>query len=119
MCDEIIGYVKRIVRGLDISREMMAVDVIRQVGPAGNFLTQKHTATHFRQELWQPKFLNRDTPKAWMKKGGQTYEEIVTRKAIEILVTHRPEPLPEDVCQQINAIAQEAEKELADMQFVA
>jgi len=119
MCDEIISYVKRIVRGFDLSREMVAVDVIRQVGPAGNFLTQKHTAKYFRQELWQPKFLNRDTPKAWAKKGGQSYEQVVTQKAIEILETHQPEPLPEDVCQKINAITRKAERELADMQFVA
>jgi len=53
------------------------------------------------------------------EEGGQSYEEIVTQKAIEILATHRPEPLPEDVRQKINEIAREAERELADMQFVA
>jgi len=119
MCAEIISYVKRIIRGFDMSRQMMAIDVIRQVGPAGNFLIQRHTADHYRQELWQPKFANRDTPKAWMDKGGQSYEEVVTRKAVEILATHRPELLPESVLQKINKIAREAEEALADMQFVA
>ncbi len=119
MCDEIISYVKRVLRGFDASREMMALDVIREVGPAGSFLTQRHTADHFRQELWQPRFANRDTPKAWMDKGGQSYEQIVTQKALEILATHRPEPLPEGAPQKINEIAKEAEETLADMQFVA
>ncbi|MDY7076634.1 MAG: trimethylamine methyltransferase family protein [Chloroflexota bacterium] len=119
MCDEIIGYVKRIMRGFDIGREKMGVEVIREVGPAGNFLTQKHTATHFRQELWQPRFLNRDTPKTWMKKGSQSYEEIVTQKAIEILEMHQAQPLPENVRQEINEIARKAEMMLADTQFVA
>ena len=119
MCDEIIGYVKRIIRGFDLSREMMGIDVIRKVGPGGNFLTQKHTATHFRQELWRPKFLNRDTPKAWMNKGSQIYEEVVTHKALEILETHQTEPLPEDVRQKIKKIAREAERALAEIQFVA
>ncbi|RLC97454.1 MAG: trimethylamine methyltransferase [Chloroflexi bacterium] len=118
-CDEIISYVKRIIRGFDMNREMMAVDLIRQVGPAGNFLTQRHTADHFRQELWQPKFVNRDTPKAWKKKGGQSYEEIVTKKAREILATHRAEPLPGEARQKIEEIANKAERELADIQFVA
>jgi trimethylamine--corrinoid protein Co-methyltransferase len=68
MCDEIISYVKRIIRGFDLSREMMAVDVIRSVGPGGNFLTVKHTQTHFRQELWQPNFLNRDSPETWARR---------------------------------------------------
>jgi trimethylamine--corrinoid protein Co-methyltransferase len=43
MCNEIISYVKRIVRGFDLTREKMAVDVIRQVGPGGHYLTQQHT----------------------------------------------------------------------------
>jgi len=119
MCDEIISYVKRILRGFDASREMMALDVIRQVGPAGNYLTQRHTADHFRQELWQPKFANRDTPKSWEKKGGWSYEEIVLQKAHEILTTHQPESLPEEIQQKITEIAQKAEKALADIQFVS
>jgi trimethylamine--corrinoid protein Co-methyltransferase len=119
MCDEIISYVKRIIRGFDLSREMMAVDVIRSVGPGGNYLTVKHTQTHFRQELWQPRFVNRDSPETWAKKGGQSYREVVTQKALEILDTHRPEPLPEDVRQRIDEIAGGAERELAGIQFVA
>jgi trimethylamine--corrinoid protein Co-methyltransferase len=119
MCDEIISYVKRIIRGFDLGREMMAVDVIRSVGPGGNYLTVKHTQTHFRQELWQPRFLNRDSPETWAKKGGQSYGEVVARKALEVLETHRPEPLPEDVRQRIDEIAGGAERALADIQFVA
>ena len=119
MCAEIISYVKRIIRGFDLSREKIGIDVIRKVGPAGSFLTQRHTADHYRQELWQPKFSNRDTPKTWMKKGGQSYEEIVTRKALEILETYRAEPLPENVRQKLNETARNAEKTLADVQFVA
>jgi trimethylamine--corrinoid protein Co-methyltransferase len=98
---------------------MLAIDVIREVGPAGNFLTHKHTSTHYRQELWQPKHLNRDSPRAWQEKGSKRYEEIVTQKAIEILETYAPEPLPENVQKKINKIASKAEKEMADMQFVA
>jgi trimethylamine--corrinoid protein Co-methyltransferase len=63
--------------------------------------------------------LNRDSPETWTKKGGQSYSEVVTRKALEILDTHRPEPLPEDVCQRIEDITGRAERELADIQFVA
>jgi trimethylamine--corrinoid protein Co-methyltransferase len=119
MCDEIISYVKRVIRGFDMSRDRMALDVIREVGPGGNFLTVMHTKTHFQQELWQPRFLNRDSPRAWAEKGGKTYQEVVTQKALEILETHRPEPLPEDVLGRIHQIAKQAERELAGFQFVA
>ena len=119
MSDEIISYVKRVIRGFDITREKIGLDVIRKVGPGGDFMTQRHTADHFRQELWRPKFLNRDTPKAWMEKGGKSYEEIVVQKALDILATYRAEPLPKDVQQTIDEIASEAAGELAAIQFVA
>ncbi|MEE8391297.1 MAG: trimethylamine methyltransferase family protein [Anaerolineae bacterium] len=119
MCDEIISYVKRIIRGFDVSREKIGIDVIRKVGPAGSFLTQRHTADHYRQELWQPKFSNRATPKAWMKRGSQSYEEVVTRKALEILETYQAEPLPEDIRQKLDEISVKAQETLTDTQFVA
>lgn len=119
MCDEIISYVKRIIRGFDVSRESISLDVIQKVGPGGSFVTQRHTANHFRQELWQPKHLNRDTPKSWAREGSKSYEETVTQKALDILETHRPEPLPEDVQRKVNRIAKRAETELADVRFVA
>jgi len=119
MCDEIISYVKRVIRGFDMGRDKVGVEVIRKVGPAGSYLTQGHTAKHFREELWQPRFVNRDTPKTWMNKGGRSYREVVTQKAIEILETHQPDPLPEDVRQRMDEIAKGAERALADIQFVA
>lgn len=119
MCDEIISYVKRIVRGFDIDRDMMGLDVIRNVGPGGNFLTVKHTQEHFQQELWRPKFLNRDDPRTWVEKGSKSYGEIVTRKCLEILETYEPKPLPEDVERKLNETIRKAEQALAGIRFVA
>jgi len=119
MCDEIISYVKRIIRGFDIDREKMGLDVMRAVGPGGHYLTQEHTRTHFRQEHWQPKLLNRDDPASWAQKGGQRYSEVVRQKALDILATHQPPPLPDGVAKRIDEIASRAEEELADVQFVS
>jgi trimethylamine--corrinoid protein Co-methyltransferase len=119
MCDEIISYVKRVIRGFDMTREKLGVDVIRQVGPAGSFLTNRHTAKHYREELWQPKLANRDTPGEWQKQGAASYGQVVTQKALEILKQHQPEPLTDEVQQKVDDIARRAEETLGDMQFVA
>jgi trimethylamine--corrinoid protein Co-methyltransferase len=119
MCDEIISYVKRIVRGFDIDRERLALDVIRKVGPGGDYLAERHTVKHFRQELWRPRYLNRDNPETWEKKGSRRYAERVTQKALDILATHQPEPLPDGVIERIRTIAQRAESQLASIQFRA
>ena len=119
MCSEIISYVRRIIRGFDISRDRIGMDVIRQVGPGGNFLAEEQTAKLHREEHWRPKFLNRDDPETWMKKGSKSYGEIVTQKAIEIIETYKPEPLSDDICRILEEIAKKAEASLTDKHFVA
>ena len=119
MCSEIISYVKRIIRGFDLTREKMAVDVIRQVGPGGQYLTAMHTKTHFQQELWQPKYLNRNSPQAWADAGARRYEDVVIQKALDILDTYEPEPLPEDARHKVAEVAKRAEADLARIQFVS
>jgi trimethylamine--corrinoid protein Co-methyltransferase len=119
MCAEIISYVKRIIRGFDLDREKMGLGVIRDVGPGGHFLAVAHTKTHFREELWQPRFLNRDSPEAWAKSGSQRYEDIVAQQTLGILETHQPRPLPLDVRKKLDQIARRAEAELAHIQFVS
>ena len=119
MCNEIISYVKRVIRGFDISRDRIGMDVIRQVGPGGNFLAEEQTARLHRQEHWRPEFLNRSDPDTWIERGSRSYGEIVTQKAIEILETHEPEALSEDVSEALDGIVKKAERLLADKHFVA
>jgi trimethylamine--corrinoid protein Co-methyltransferase len=119
MCSEIISYVKRFVRGFDLSREKMGLDVIREVGPGGQFLTAAHTRDHFHEELWQPRLLNRDSPETWLKKGGLPYQELVRQKTLDILATYEPQPLPAEVRQEMETLVEEAEEVLARVQFVS
>jgi trimethylamine--corrinoid protein Co-methyltransferase len=94
------------------------MDVIQQVGPGGNFLLREQTRRLHRQEHWRPKYMNRDHPDMWKEKGSKNYGEIVTQKAIQILETHRPEPLPENIRLTIDEIVRKAEKSLEGIKFV-
>ncbi|MDP4127699.1 MAG: trimethylamine methyltransferase family protein, partial [Bacillota bacterium] len=51
---EIIGMVKRYLSGVKVNEETLAVDVIREVGVAGEFLTSVHTMQHCRKEPFLP-----------------------------------------------------------------
>jgi trimethylamine--corrinoid protein Co-methyltransferase len=119
MCDELISYVKRLMRGFEINTEAIGLDSIAQVGPGGNYLTDKLTIQHFRKELWQPSLFNRDNPDGWVKKGGKSQQERVIQRAIQLLETHLVEPLPGKIAARLVEIAAEAETKLAGMQFVA
>ena len=40
---EIVRMTRRILQGIPVNKDTMAVDVIKAVGPANNYLAQKHT----------------------------------------------------------------------------
>ncbi len=107
ICDELINYVKRFMTGLEISEETLALDIIDEVGPHGDFLGTKHTRKHFKKD-WYPTLFDRTNYDNWIVGGGETLLQRARARVDEILESHVPEPLPSDVQKQIDAIANRA-----------
>ena len=112
MCAEIISYVKRLMRGFELDDTHISLDVIRQVGPGGEFLSREHTMEFFRQEHWTPLLCNRDSLAGCAQKGKKDWGRRVTDKAREILKTHEPAPLHADVRKTLEEIRSKAEATL-------
>ena len=79
----------------------------RTVGPGGEFVSAKETARRCRFEIWQPSLMDRQIWATWEAEGGLTMEKRIRKRLLQILETHRPEPLPEGVPAQIEAILEE------------
>ncbi|MGC8825774.1 MAG: trimethylamine methyltransferase family protein [Anaerolineae bacterium] len=107
ICDELINYVKRFMQGLVVNEETLALDVIDQVGPHGDFLGTEHTARHYKED-WYPRLLDRSDFDTWKATGGKTLRQRARERVEEILSSHRPEPLPKDVQAKIDAIVEGA-----------
>jgi trimethylamine--corrinoid protein Co-methyltransferase len=69
--DEIIGMVRRMKRGVEVNKETIGLEVIKEVGPGGNFMAELHTIKHMRSEFYQPKLSNRQERGVWLKDGGK------------------------------------------------
>ena len=50
--DEIIGNCCRVLKGIEVDAEHLALEVIDAVGPGGNFMTVPHTMAHIRTEYY-------------------------------------------------------------------
>lgn len=111
-CNEGIGLVKRVVQGVNVNPETLAVDVIDKVGPGGNFITQRHTATHMRREMWFPKLFNRSNYDTWESIGSPTLGDKARAKALDILGSHTPRQLDSDLKNRIAAVITSREKGL-------
>ncbi len=103
ICDELINYVKRFMQGLVVNEETLALDVIDQIGPDGDFLASDHTRSHYKED-WYPKLFDRKNFDMWVAAGEKTLRQRAKERVDQILAKHRPEPLPADVQKAIDEI---------------
>ena len=104
IADEFLSMNRRVFAGVEVTPETLAVDTIRQVGPGGDFLSTKHTARHVRKAQWRPTIINRQGHVRWQEEGGLDLREKARRKALKLLETHEPEPLPAELAARIDAL---------------
>jgi len=90
--------------GLDTSREALALDVIREVGPRGHFLYQEHTRTSLRSIRFSGVAGRRD------ETGAVRDATAVARATVErLLREHHPEPLAAGVAAEVRRIVAAAD----------
>ena len=99
---EIFDLVWKMLQGIPVNDETLAMEAIASVGSGGNFLTQKHTLDHMH-ELWLPKYMDRRSYNVWEENqdGGR---EWARQEAIKIIETHQPEPLDPNLVDELNKI---------------
>ena len=112
--NEVVGMAKRFIRGIEVSSETLARDVIQKVGPGGNFLQEAHTFRHFRNELWLPTLMSRQPYGIWQQEGAKDMGMRVQEKVKEILDTHKIPPLPDNTLSALEKLKVDGEKELTE-----
>ncbi|MBW2146930.1 MAG: trimethylamine methyltransferase family protein [Deltaproteobacteria bacterium] len=109
-CNELIGKTKQFLKSLIVSEDTLALDVIEEVGPGGNFLTHPHTFEHFKEEIWMPELIDRQNFENWVKAGRKTLKQVVNAKVRWILENHKPERLPEEVENHLREIVEKYDR---------
>ena len=102
---EIVGMAKRLVVGMVERETPLALEIIRQVGHAGNFLSTPHTRRWFREELFIPSpVVDRDFRRNWEAKGSLDVTERAHRRVEEIIAAYEPQEPPAEVVRELEAI---------------
>jgi trimethylamine--corrinoid protein Co-methyltransferase len=101
--NEIIGAVLRTVDGIDIGGADMAVEMIREVcleGP-GHYLGHDETLKRMKTDFFYPTVSDRRGMNDWLSSGTPSILENADNKAREILSTHHPKHVPDDIDQAL------------------
>lgn len=109
MQNEMLEMVMRTVQGIAINDEQIAFDVVKDVGPGGEFISHDHTFEHMRQQTYG-KLIDRRSRDAWEKSGRPDFIEKAYGRALEIIESHKPKTLADDIQKELDSIFEEAEE---------
>jgi len=105
ICNEILGFLRATTKGVVVDDETLALDVIEELGPTGNYMGHDHTIRHYKEPFYS-KLIDKNPYSVWQKRGSLTMEQRASKMVDDILSKHKTEPLPEAVQQAIHAIVE-------------
>jgi len=103
--NDLIGFIRAATAPVDVTEETLALDVVEELGPTGDYLAHEHTYRHFRKPYYSD-LADKRQYDDWLDQGGPRMEERAAKQVDEILTEHEPEPLPDDVQRDLRAIVE-------------
>jgi trimethylamine--corrinoid protein Co-methyltransferase len=100
---------KRLIAGVEVRDEPIALDLMRKVGHRGDYLGQLHTLKWFREEQYIPsEVIDRGSLEAWKKKGKKTTWDRAQDRVIALLDTYESPPIADDLRRELRALTLKA-----------
>jgi trimethylamine--corrinoid protein Co-methyltransferase len=103
IANDTIGFLRAATAGVVVDEETLALDVIEELGPTGDYLSHEHTLRHFREPFYST-LADKGTHSQWVGRGATTMEKRAAKQVDKILEQHQPEPLPADVQKDLKGI---------------
>ena len=111
--NEVCGMVSRILDGVAVNDQTLAVDEICRVGPSATYLASPFTMKMFRKEHFIPALLDRKSRETWEKEGAKSLETVAREKTRSILKEHMPEPIDKGVAADVEKFMKKVTKSYA------
>jgi trimethylamine--corrinoid protein Co-methyltransferase len=103
IANDTLGFLRAATRGVVVDDETLALDVVEELGPTGDYLTHEHTLRHFKEPFYSM-LADKGTYAQWQRRGATTMEARAAELVDKILASHKVEPLPPDVQRDVNRI---------------
>ena len=95
--------VNQYLRGVPISEETLALDLIDSVGPGKHYLQAEHTLKHCH-DVWYSRLFERSLYTKWLGRGGKRFSERLREQTLG-LMKHQPAPLPSEITKELDRMA--------------
>jgi len=102
---EMIGMVRRFVRGIEVRDDPIALSVMQKNGHEGNFLALPHTRKWYREEQYMPSaVIDRASYDRWKSRGEKSTFERARDRVEKLVATYQPTRVPKELRQELRAI---------------
>ena len=106
---EIIGMAKRLIVGIEVRDEPIALSLMRSMGHRADYLADPHTLKWFQEELYIPsKVIDRGSLDGWKSRGGKTAFERASDRVDQLLKGYQPSPVSDKLAIELRRITAEA-----------
>jgi trimethylamine---corrinoid protein Co-methyltransferase len=109
---EIFRYARQAHQGVDTKDERWLTEVIHEIGPGGEFLTHPSTLNAVREREFSVSKLGCHTDyETWEAEGKKEFYPAIQDRVDQILTTHQPMPLDEEIEVELEKICHRAKKQ--------
>lgn len=104
---ERIRYLERLERGYEITDETIALDVIEDVEPGGDFISNQHTLEYSATDYYFPEVYSKMTYQDWEDEGAKDAYELAHDRVTQLLDEYERPEIGEDPQAEIEDIVAE------------
>ncbi|MHA2233145.1 MAG: trimethylamine methyltransferase family protein, partial [Candidatus Hodarchaeales archaeon] len=105
---EVVEIARRTLQPIDVNEETVPIDLLKEISPNQTFLRSDHTLRHLRDFYYSP-LIDRSRYHAWAEKGHKTMTDRLKDHVQEILATHQPIALEEEIAMEISNLIEKEE----------
>lgn len=109
MDNEIIKMNMKVLQGLPVTDETLAVDAIKEVGVGRDFLGHPTTMEHF-ESASNPTILNRMMLNEWIDNGSKNAIEVAHEIVEDVMANHVVKPIEEDKLKAMEEVVRKADE---------
>lgn len=107
--NDIIAMVKKVMQGVDVNEDTLAVEAIKFVGVGNDFIGHPSTMDNIDIQS-DPKVLNRDMLGDWERAGKKDLAAVAHEIVVDVLKNHVVAPIPADVLKEMEKIVTKADE---------
>lgn len=109
--NDLTEITRKMIAGVKIDDDRLALDQILEAGVGGNYLTMEHTRDYCR-ETARPELFRQIGLDTWKAEGKRNLFDRAVEKYREIQKELKPQDLPDDVVKEMNKIVKQADNNL-------